>query len=112
MISSVFEELSKSTESKELKEMPNESGKYLLFKGLRVQGLKEIQSYSLFFLFNAIEVKTGLKEADAIKTKLKEILTLENVPLPNRVSLEEVRSSFNGLLHSYEFVVSVELKGV
>lgn len=112
MISSVFEELCEATSAKALKEMPNESGKYLLFQGLRVQGSEEIQSYSLFFLFNAIEVKTGLKEVDAITTKLREILTLEKVSLPNKVSLEEVRNNVSGLLHNYEFVIKVRLKGV
>ena len=64
----IFDELCKATSAKALKEMPNESGRYLLFKGLRVYGNEETQEYSLFYLFNAIDVNAGLKEVDEIKT--------------------------------------------
>lgn len=111
MILSVFEELCELTGSKALTNIPKETGRFTLLKGLRLQGLREIQSYSLFVLFNAIEVKSGLKEVEQIKTKLKENLTLEKVALPNKVSLEEIRNSFDGLLHRYEFIINVELKG-
>lgn len=110
MISSVFSELCKSLRAKALKEMPNESGRYLQFRGLSVRGNEEIQSYSLFFLFNAIEVKAGLKEVDAIKAGLLGLPTLENISLPNKVSLEEVRNNIVGLLQAYEFVIKVRLK--
>ena len=111
MILNVFEELCDLTGSKALTNIPKEVGRFTLLKGLRLQGLREIQSYSLFVLFNAIEVSSGLKEVEQIKTKLKENLTLEKVALPNKVSLEEIRSSFDGLLHRYEFIINVELKG-
>lgn len=112
MICSVFDELCKATSAKALKEMPNESGRYLLFKGLRVYGNEETQEYSLFYLFNAIDVNAGLKEVDEIKTRLLNLPTLEDISLPNKVSLEEVRSSISGLLQTYEFVIKIRLKGV
>lgn len=112
MICSVFDELCKATSAKALKEISNESGRYLLFKGLRVCGNEEAQEYSLFYLFNAIDVNVGLKEVDEIKTRLLKLPTLEDISLPNKVSLEEVRNSISGLLHSYEFVIKIRLKGV
>lgn len=112
MICSVFDELCKVTSAKALKEMPNESGRYLLFKGVRVYGNEETQEYSLFYLFNAIDVNAGLKEVDEIKTRLLKLSTLEDISLPNKVSLEEVRSSISGLLQTYEFVIKIRLKGV
>ncbi|WP_305862505.1 hypothetical protein [Helicobacter cholecystus] len=112
MISSVFSELCEMTCSSPLKETPSESGKYLQFRGEALRGNEETQSYSLFLLFNAIEVESGLKEVDKLKVALLNLPTLENISCPNKVILEEVRGSITGLLQAYEFVIKVRLKGV
>ncbi|WP_199919391.1 hypothetical protein [Helicobacter enhydrae] len=111
LICSVFDELCTATRAKPLKEIPNENGRYLLFRGLRVQGNEETQEYSLFFVFNASDARAGLKEVDGIKREILQLPTLENVLLPNKVKLEEIKNSIVGLAHSYEFAIKIRLKG-